>query len=135
MEMRSVFDLNRLSEQELGCVEFVLNSPAYIDVFKPYLEKMRDDLTLRLLDRTEARRTEYPDDFLAGSIVTIKGLLEFFEHIIRETKMQRIDDSQRHVNPVGVYDLAQSEGRHDPVLGANEPLDNELERMPPEEDY
>jgi len=134
MDLKKVFDINKLTDHELGCVEYVLNSPAYQDVFKPYLEAMRDSTSLAMLDRSEARRKEYPDDFLAGNIVALKGLLELFEHILRETRMERINDSQAALSPVTRYDQEQRSGQHDPVLGANEPI-ADLERVPPEEDY
>lgn len=143
-DLKKVFDISKLSDHELGCVEFVLNSPAYQDVFKPYLENMRDSLMLAVLDRSEGRKKEYPDDFLSGGIVAIKGLLELFEHIIRETRMERIDDAQQTLSATNRYDAAQRSGQHDPVLGANEPIvdpDNPRyetapgDRMAPEEDY
>ena len=120
----------------------MLNSPAYIDVFKPYLESMRNSLSMRLLDRSAGRKEEYPDDYLAGSIVTIDGLLELFAYIIRETQFERIDTAMALKSPIEMYDRHQRNGRHDPVLGSNEPLYEPAPKdpggalyVPPEEDY
>jgi len=142
-DLKKVFNISKLTDHELGCVEFVLNSPAYQDVFKPYLENMRDSLSLALLDRGKVRREEYPDDFLAGGIVAIKGLLELFEHIINETRIERIDNAQQTLSATSRYDVEQRSGQHDPILGANEPIvdpDNpRYETAPgdirPEDDY
>lgn len=143
-DLKKVFNIGKLNDHELGCVEFVLNSPAYQDVFKPYLESMQHSLSMSMLDRGEARKKEYPDDFLAGGIVAIKGLLELFDHLVNETRIDRIDAAQQTLSATNRYDMDQRSGQHDPILGANEPIadpDNPRyesapgDRLSAEEDY
>lgn len=135
-DLKKVFDIGELTAHELGCVEFVLNSPAYIDVFKPYLLGMRERLNNMLLDRSSVRKEEYSDDYLAGNIVAITGLLALFEKLIAETRMDRLVESQTSLGAVARYDMEQGTWQHDPVLGANEPIEQrEPERVPPAEDY
>ncbi len=121
--LKEIFDPAKLDDHQLGCLEFVLNSPAYLDVFEPYLRGMRDNLNMRILDRSSERKSDMSDDFLAGGVVAIDGLLNLFKKIIEETQMQRIDDAMQRLTPAQVYDRDRAKGRHAPVLGANEPID------------
>ena len=119
-DFNDVFDTARLDDHQLGCVEYVLNSPAYLDVFEPYLRNARNHLNLQLLDRSKERKDTRSDDFLAGGVVAIDGLLSLFKKILEETKMQRIDDSMQRLSPEQKYDQAARNGEHKPILGANE---------------
>ena len=128
---KEVFDISKLDEHTLGCVEYVLNSPAYYEVFEPYLRSIRNTLNQRLLNPSKERKEEHPDDFLRGGIVAIDGLLMFFSHIIKETQMERISAAfaKRDASQQYLYD--KDRGMHKPVLGANETIDT----YNPEEDY
>lgn len=117
---KDVFDISKMDEHTLGCVEYVLNSPAYADVFEPYLKSIRNTLNQRLLNPSRERKEEHPDDFLRGGIVAIDGLLMFFAHIIRETRMERVVSSLSNNDANKRYTQNQSRGAHKPVLGANE---------------
>ena len=119
-DFREVFDPNKLDDHQLGCLEFVLNSPAYLDVFEPYLRSMRDSLNMRLLDRSKARKEDMSDDFCAGGVVAIDGLLSLFKKIVDETRMQRVDDAMQRLSEAEKYSQAAAAGQHKPVLGANE---------------
>jgi hypothetical protein len=132
-DFKRLFDVTKLDEQTLGCVEYVLNSPAYQDVFEPYLQSIRETLSQRLLDPSKDRKEEHPDDFLRGGIVAIDGLLSFFQQVIKETQFDRITAAFAPASPSAQYQKDQQEGRHDPVLGAAEPL--EPEPYDPDEDY
>jgi hypothetical protein len=128
-----VFSTSKLSEQQLGCVEFVLNSPAYLDVFKPYLLDARETMAAAMLDRSTGRKDQYPDDFLAGSISTIDSLLNFFQHVLDETSLDRVHASMERITPEVEYHMRQQAGKIVPVMGANQdaaPRDYE-----PDEDY
>lgn len=127
-DFREVFDITKLTEQELGCLEYVLNSPAYSSVFEPYLLGIKNSLTMKMLDRSEERKREYPDDFLAGGVVAIEGFLRMFKHVISETRAARVETAVSSISPNATYTLQQQAGRHVPVLGANEQYD-------PAEDY
>lgn len=134
--LSKIFDVSKLNDHQLGCIEYVLNSPAYIDVFKPFLEGLREALHDQALDRSQARKEEISDDTLAGGEIVINKLLYLFSKIVDETRMERMIAANARP-ATAVYDQDQREGRHDPVLGANEPLVYETAPgdVPPEEDY
>ena len=135
-DLKKFFDVGKLTDHQLGCIEYVLNSPAYLDVFEPFLISIREAMQSEALDRSAARKEQLSDDYLAGGIVSVNCLLELFKKIVAETRMERMIAAQA-VSPVTRYDNDQREGRHDPVLGANEPLVYETAPgdVPPEEDY
>ena len=124
-DLKEVFDISKLDDQQLGCLEYVLMSPAYLDVFEPYLRGVRESMNSRLLDRSKERKDEMPDDFLAGGVVVIDGLLTFFKKIIEEVQMERIDAAMHRLTPEQRYNAERHAGHHVPVLGANEPLEPE----------
>lgn len=143
IDLKKVFDVGALTEHQLGCVEFVLNSPAYLDVFKPFLQSRREQIALAMLDRSRERKEMYPDDTLAGHVTAIDELLSLFENVVAETRMERMILSQRPPSAADRYDNAQRDGLHVPVLGANEqtsdPDNPRYEPAPgdirPEDDY
>lgn len=94
MDFKSVFNVSKLSDHELGHLEFILNSPSYTDIFAPYLRSMRNSLNTKLLDPSEKRKQEYNDDFLRGGILMVDGLLQFFTRLIQETEIERVHRSQ-----------------------------------------
>lgn len=122
-DFREIFDISKIDEITLGHLEYVLNSPSYADVFRPYLVSMRNTLNQRLLDPSKDRKEEHPDDFLRGGVVAIDGLLHFFEHIVEETRMDRITTALTPATPEQQYTNDAQGGYHAPVLGANESLD------------
>lgn len=87
------FSVNKLTDHQRGHLEFIMNSPSYADIFKPYLLERRDILLKMLLRPDDARKTTFSDDYLRGTIHTIDNLLEFFDTIIRETQMSRMGQS------------------------------------------
>lgn len=94
MDFKSVFNVSKLTDHELGHLEFILNSPSYVDVFAPYLKNMRNSLNTKLLDPSQTRKEAYNDDFLRGGILMIDGLLGFFTRLIQETEIERVHRSQ-----------------------------------------
>lgn len=119
-DLRQFFDARRLSEQELGMIEFVLMSPAYEGAFKPYLESVRDSMHSLWLDRSQKRKDEYPDDFLAGGVCAIEGLLKFFIAAIHEANFDRIHESMAEMVPEKQYELRRQQGRIQPVVGVDQ---------------
>jgi len=119
-DLRQFFDARRLSEQELGMIEFVLTSPAYEGAFKPYLSSVRDSMHALWLDRSQRRKDEYPDDFLAGGVCAIEGLLKFFAAAIHEADFERIHDSMASMVPEKQYELRRQAGRVRPVVGVDQ---------------
>lgn len=90
MDFKDLFDVSNLTDDELGHLEWVLNSPSYENVFKKYLHTMSETLDKRLKDPSKDRKDQYPSDFLRGGILMIDGLVEFFSRIVAETQMERI---------------------------------------------
>jgi hypothetical protein len=132
-DFKKQFELGRLTELELGNIEYVLMSPAYSETFKPYLETVRNNLNALWLDRTKMRKDQMSDDFLAGGISMIDGLLKFFAIVVHESSMERIHASQAARSPDQEYDIRQRLGQMRPVVG----LDQSALPQPydPAEDY
>jgi len=131
-DLRPFFDARRLTELELGMIEFVLTSPAYETAFKPYLESVRDSMQKLWLDRSQARKDSYPDDFLAGGVAAIDGLLTFFMAAIHEANFDRIHASMAEMVPEKQYELRRQQGRIKPVVGVDQRA--EPERYDPLDD-
>ncbi len=87
----NLFDVSNLTEEELGHLEWVLNSPSYERVFRPYIMKMRESAQMMMLDRSEDRKKQYPDDFLAGQAAALMGFLKFLDGIRDHTNSQRVE--------------------------------------------
>jgi hypothetical protein len=119
-DFRELFDLRKLDEQQLGEIEFVLNSPAYEHSFKPYLEGILAQMNHLWKDRSKARSDQYPDDFLAGGVVFGEGLLKFFDLLIHETSMERIHAALEHMTSERQYDERRKRGLVAPVVGTDQ---------------
>lgn len=132
---RKVFNRADLTEQQIGCLEFLVNSPTFIDVVEPYIRTVRDSMNQRLLDPSKERKEEHPDDFLRGGVVTLDGILNFFKLIVDETRFERIYEAQAQMTPEQQYTQGQRSGSHVPVLGSNESFDVEPDRLDPADDY
>lgn len=132
-DFREFFDLRKLDDRQLGFVEFVINSPAYGEVFEPYLKTVRESMNKLWLDRSQARKDQYPDDFLAGGICAIDGLIKFFNMILSETQMERIHASMSEMTPEKLYELKRQRGQLRPVVGVNQ--GSEPEEYNPADDF
>lgn len=116
MDFREVFDVSKLTDEELGHLEWVLNSPSYERVFKPYLITMSNTLTHRLKDPSRERKDKYPSDFLRGGIQMIDGLTTFFQKIVAETQMERVARSQgQGLSTEELYEKLRQEGQSRPA--------------------
>lgn len=131
--LRQFFDAGRLDEQQLGMIEFVLNSPAYNDSFKPYLLSIRDNMNALMLDRSAKRKEILPDDYLAGAIAAIDGLLKLFTILIHETSIERIHSAMAEMSPDRQYDAEVARGKARPVVGLDQSATPQ--RVSPDEDY
>ena len=132
-DYQDLFDIQKLDDRQLGMIEYVLMSPAYMEAFEPYLLTIRTTLSQRLLDPSKDRKEEHPDDFLRGGIVAIDGLLQFFKRIVNETQIERVARAMGDPTPEQQYNADRQRGAHVPVLGANEPL--EPQPYSADEDY
>ena len=132
-DFKEFFDLRRLDRQQLGEIEFVLNSPAYEHSFKPYILGILKSLNTLWKDRTRERRDKYTDDFLAGGDALGSGLLEFFALLIQETSFERMHEAMQDKSPESQYQTRLHAGAVRPVVGLDqsalpEPVD-------PDEDF
>lgn len=114
-------------------IEFVLTSPAYEGAFKPYLESVRDSMHSLWLDRSQKRKDEAPDDWLAGGVCAIEGLLKFFEVAIHEANFDRIHESMAEMTSEKQFELRRQQGRVRPVVGVDQRA--EPEQYDPKEDF
>lgn len=131
-DFREYFDLRRLDERQLGQIEFVLSSPAYEEAFKPYLIGVLASLNSLWKDRSEQRKKQYPDEFLAGGVIFGEGLLKFFTLILHESSMERIHAAMSEMTNEKFYDLSRQQGRVRPVVGIDQPAMPE-QQVDPEE--
>jgi hypothetical protein len=90
MADKDLFDVSKLTEQEIGEFEWVVNSPSFLRVFRPYLITMRDSVQTMMLDRSEDRKRMYPDDFLAGEAAALIGFVKFLDGLKANTSMERM---------------------------------------------
>jgi len=130
---QKVFDMTPLTDLELGWVEFAVTSPAYDVGFRKYITSMRNTMNKMMLDRSQTRKDEYPDDFLAGGIAFGDGLLEYFDRLIQEANMDRINRSMNTRTDDQQYEDKQRAGEVSVVVGVNQ--DPEPSEIAPAEDY
>jgi hypothetical protein len=131
--LKKFFNTRALTSHELGLIEFVLNSQAYTECFKPYLENIRDSMQRQWLDRSQTRKDDYPDDTLAGGVMVIEGLLKFFDQILQETKFDRIHESMATMVPEKQYEMMRQQGKIHPIVGVDQ--NPNPQEYKPEEDF
>ena len=95
------FSVDNLTDHQKGHLEFIMMSPSYSDIFKPYLVLRKETLTKLLLRPDTARKDTFNDDYLRGAIHTIDNLLEFFENLVNESSIDRTQSvvMNRDYNP------------------------------------
>jgi hypothetical protein len=120
-DVRRFFDARTLTEQDLSMIQFVLMSPAYEIAFKPYLENVRESMRELWLDRSKKRQDEYNDDFLAGGVATIEGLLKFFTAVCSEANFERMHEAMAGMVPERQYELKRQAGKVAPIVGVDQP--------------
>jgi len=91
--MEQLFDVNKMTDRDRGDFEFIVNSPSYLRVFRPYLTKMQHSVQTMMLDRSTARKETYPDDFLAGQAAALIGFVAFLDGLKNNTNMERMNKS------------------------------------------
>lgn len=131
-DFREFFDARKLTDRQRGQIEFVLNSPAYEEGFKPYMLGILNSMTTLWRDRSSIRRDKYPDDFLAGGACFGEGLLKFFEYLIQETNLERIHASMEDVSGEDLYEMKRQRGEVRPIVGVDQPA---LPQRPDPEEY
>lgn len=109
VDPNNLFDLSKLTDDELGQLEFVVNSPAWELVFRRYLQQMIFSVDRLMKDRSEARKQQWNDDFLAGQSVALEGFVKFTDGIIQSTNMARMAETQQ-MTPNEEYDRLRATG-------------------------
>jgi hypothetical protein len=104
------FSVTNLTDHQKGHLEFIMNSPSYADIFKPYLLERRDILLKMLLHPAETRKDALPDDYLRGAIHTIDNLLSFFDKLIAETQIARMGKSIKDLPSDAQYAALAAKG-------------------------
>lgn len=120
-DFRELLDLRALTDEQRGNMEFVLNSPAYADYFKPFMEGILSQMNQLWKDRSQKRKDQYPDEFLAGAVVFGEGLLKVFEMVISETNMERVHAAMENMTPELLYDMKRQRGQVRPIIGLDQP--------------
>ena len=85
-----IFDVSKLSDTDLGHIEYVLASPSWDQVFRPYMTRMRDSMIKLWLDPREERKQKFSDEYLRSGINFIEGYLTFFDNIVFQTQHERV---------------------------------------------
>lgn len=81
------FDISNLDDHELGHLEYILNSPSWLRVFRPFIERCHNQFITYLLDPRKDKKVD-EKDLIAGARMT-RDMLEFFDKVIRETNHER----------------------------------------------
>lgn len=89
--IQEVFDVQTLGDEEIRQLEYILMSPSWDRVFRPYITNMSNFAKSKLFDPRQARVDEYPDDFLRGLIAALDGLSTFFDTVVSETARNRTE--------------------------------------------
>jgi hypothetical protein len=118
--LRQFFEARQLNENELGLIEFVVMSPAFETAFRPYLEGVRDNMLILWKDRSQKRKDEYPDDFLAGATCVIDDMFKFFSAVLADADFDRIHESMSHMTNERQYELKRQQGKISPVVGVDQ---------------
>lgn len=135
-DLRKFFDPGQMDARTLGMIEFVLNSPAYEEAFKPYLETTSSSMERLWRDRSQKRKDEYPDDFLAGGVCAIEGLLKLFELLIAQTNMERVHEAMVVMVPDAQYEQKRVRGDVRPIVGVDQnPMPTTPAAYDPGEDF
>lgn len=108
------FSVSKLTDHQRGHLEFIMNSPSYADIFKPYLVERREILLKMLLRPDESRKTTFSDDYLRGAIHTIENLLDFCDTLIKETQLSRMAGSIKDLPSSAQYAALAAKGAFGP---------------------
>ena len=82
-DLRKLFEFS-LDTQDVEYIRFLVWSEAWQKFFQPMLQNMERQATGMLLDPSENRKRERPDDSLRGAIITIRAILNFPHQILAE---------------------------------------------------
>jgi hypothetical protein len=125
-----LFDVSKIDDHQLGHIEWVLTSPSYMDVFRPFLLRAKESAIELLLDHSEGRRREWSDDALIERANSIRELLTFFDKLVEEAQQERIIRAQSERQDRTDYNDMARGGYLDPTPGRTPSRE-----IPPELDF
>ena len=122
-------DLSKLTDEDLGHLEFVLCSPSYNRVFRPFIDQIRADYLRLLLDPSKERQARIPDDYIRGGVAVLATILAMFDDIREGINAERIHNAVTAVRQPDDFERRMSSGLVRPP-SLTPPAD-----LTPEEDY
>lgn len=103
IDPNNLFDISKLNDHEVGQLEFIVNSPAWSGFFRLYLIRMIQSLDRLMKDRSEERKKQYNDDFIAGQSTALEGFVKFSDGVAENTNLARMAQVQQ-MTPNEEYD-------------------------------
>ena len=73
----------------IEAIRILVTSVAWEEFFVPSLQAMKSEWTARLMDPSESRKKEYPDDYIRGCFATIDLFLNAPKVLIDEADAQK----------------------------------------------
>jgi hypothetical protein len=103
-----------LNDTDLNHLAYLVNSPAYLEFFEPYLQAMERGLLNDLISPASERKNEKPDDYLRGGIMVIRAILEAPRWVL-EREAERLRQEAEIKNDVQFYDERAQAGSYGPL--------------------
>ena len=123
--MNPELDLSRLTEEDIGHLEFVLSSPSYSLIFRPFLARIREDYLRLLLNPSKSRAESVPDDYLRGGVAVIDTLLTMFEDIRTNLNTERVHNAMLNARPTDDFERRMASGLVKPPTLVGPPADED----------
>lgn len=117
--MGELFDASTFSDDQVGHLAYIVNSPSWLDFFEPTLTEMMNGVHAQLADPSLTRKNNRPDDFLRGQLIVIRNFLEIPHFIIAEAR-ERQDTARKAEEEVSHYSGRAQTGQMAP-MGFREP--------------
>lgn len=109
--MKEVFDKSTLNEYEIGHLEYIVNSPSYETVFKPFIQNCIEMYKKLILEPNPARRQEWGGTtYLRCGANNFTKFLEFLDNILVETQHDRAIQARLEVPDEETYKQAAAMG-------------------------
>lgn len=86
--MNDILNTSALTDDQMGHLAYVVNSPSWLDFFEPLLREAINASMSQLADPSITRKNARPDDFLRGQIVALRNLLDM-PHFVLEDQRER----------------------------------------------
>lgn len=107
-----VFDVSNMDAHELGHLEYVLNSPSWQRVFRPFIERLHQQFIAHWLD---PRGKTIDEQYLKAGANVTRDFLSFFEKVIKETNHERAMQARTALGDEDLYRLAREQGQIGPA--------------------